>query len=304
MRTFLVQSRSRRAMALASLLAAALLTAVALPIVRADDPLFTDPRALAAVDHFARTWGAARSATYRIVKTERLRSDKVVIEELAIKYLKPGRVYVRMVRPVPNREMIYDRTRDKRKLVVHNGQFPDLTLRLDVRGMLATNDQHHTIEQLGFDQALLTFQTALAEARKEGHGERLEYAGEGVFAGRKVHKVAMLTGRKQAREEVAREDESLFDFARRVGQDPYVIYVQNPDIRALHSELDEGERYVVPAYYAERCESWHDQETGMPLRQAMYSRGKLYESYEHFDIQLDVPLTEKDFDPENPAYGF
>jgi outer membrane lipoprotein-sorting protein len=286
------------------LVAAALLVAAAVPLAQADDPLFTDPRALAAVDHFARTWGAARSAAYRIVKTERLRSDKVVIEELAIKYQKPGRVYVRMVRPVANREMIFDRTRDKRKLVVHNGQFPDLTLRLDIRGMLATNDQHHTIDNLGFDQSLDVFQGALAEARREGHGERLEYAGEGVFAGRKVHKVVMLTGRKKARDEPAREDESLFEFARRVGQDPYVIYVANPDIRALHSDLDEGERYLVPAYYAERCESWHDQETGMPLRQAMYSRGKLYESYEHYDIKLDVPLAEQDFDPDNPSYGF
>jgi outer membrane lipoprotein-sorting protein len=286
------------------LLAAALLFAAALPIVHADDPLFTDPRALAAVDHFARTWGAARSATYRIVKTERLRSDKVVIEELAIKYQKPGRVYVRMVRPVAGREMIYDRPRNRKKLIVHNGQFPDLTLNLDIRGMLATNDQHHTIEQLGFDQALSTFQGALAEARRVGHGERLEYAGEDVFAGRKVDKVAMLTGHRQAREEAARDDESLFEFAERVGQDPYVIYVANPDIRSLHSELDEGERYVVPAYYAERCESWHDQETGMPLKQVMYSRGKLYESYEHYDIKLDVPLSERDFDPENPSYGF
>jgi outer membrane lipoprotein-sorting protein len=286
------------------LLAPVLLLAAALPLARADDPLFTEPRALAVVEHFARAWGAAHSATYRIVKMERLRSGKVVTEELAIKYQKPGRVYMRMLRPVAGREIIYDRTRDRRKLVVHNGQFPDLTLHLDIRGVLATIDQHHTIEQLGFDPALEVFETALSEARRAGHGERLEYAGEGVFAGRKVDKVAMLTGHRKAREEVARENESLFEFARRVGQDPYVIYVANPGIRALHSELDEGERYVVPAYYADRCESWHDQETGMPLKQVMYTHGQLYESYEHYDIKLDVPLAEKDFDPENPAYGF
>ena len=42
----------------------------------------------------------------------------------------------------------------------------------------------------------------------------------------------------------------------------------------------------------------------MPLRQVMYTQGKLYESYEHYDIKLDVPLIEQDLDPENPAYGF
>jgi hypothetical protein len=199
----------------AFLLALLLLGASALPPAYADTALFEDPRALAAVEHFARTWAATKSAAYRIVKTERLRSGKTVVEELAVKYQKPGRVYVRMVRPIARREMIYDRTRDRKKLIVHNGQFPDLTLRLDIFGMLATADQHHTIDNLGFGQALAIFQSALEQARREGHGERLEYAGEGEFAGRKVHKVAMLTGRRPAREEVAR-DESLFEFARRV----------------------------------------------------------------------------------------
>jgi outer membrane lipoprotein-sorting protein len=271
--------------------------------VAAEEALFTDPRALAAVEHFERTWKAARTVSYRIVKTERLRNDKSVVEELAIKYQKPGRVYVRMLRPIAGREMIYDRTKEKNKLTVHNGQFPDLTLHLDIHGMLATKDQHHTIDNLGFDAAMNIFRSALEAAKKEGHGERLEYGGEGVFAGRKVTKVIMNTGKRPARHEPAR-DESLFAFAARVGQDPYVIYEANPGIRSLNSDLDEGESYLVPAYYAERCESWHDQETGMPLKQVMYTGKHLYESYEHYDIKLNVPLSDADFDPENPKYAF
>ena len=276
----------------------------ALPLHAEEEPLFVDPRALAAVDAFERTWQATKALTYRIVKTERLRNDKVVVEELAIKYQKPGRAYVRMVRPVKGREMIYDRTKNRKKLMVHNGQFPDLTLNLDIHGMLATNDQHHTIDNLGFDQALHVFRSALEEAKKHGYGERLEYSGETTFAGRPVHKVTMLTGKRPARSVEAREDESLFDFAARVGQDAYVIYVANPQIRSLHSELEGGESYVVPPYYAQRCESYHDKQTGMPLKQVMYSGKKLYESYEHYDLVLDAKLTDSDFDKDNPSYGF
>jgi outer membrane lipoprotein-sorting protein len=275
-----------------------------LPLLAEEEPLFVDPRALAAVDQFERTWHATRALTYRIVKSERLRSDKLVVEELAIKYQKPGRAYVRMVRPVKGREMIYDRTKNRKKLTVHNGQFPDLTLNLDIHGMLATNDQHHTIDNLGFDQALHVFRSALAEAQKHGYGERLEYAGDTSFAGRPVHKVVMLTGKRPARSVEAREDESLFDFAARVGQDAYVIYVANPQIRSLHSDLEGGESYLVPPYYAQRCESYHDKDTGMPLKQVMYSGKKLYESYEHYDLVLDAKLVDSDFDAKNPSYGF
>src|SRR5688572_22674156 len=194
----------------------------ALPLSASNEPLFVDPRALAAVDHFERTWRSIKAVTYRIVKTERLRSGKVVVEELAVKHQKPGRSYVRMLRPVNGREMIYDQKKNRKKLVVHNGQFPDLTLNLDIRGMLATNDQHHTIDNLGFEQALHVFRSALREATKQGFGERLEYAGETTFAGRPVHKVMMLTGKRPARNEQAKDDESLFEFAERVGQDAYV----------------------------------------------------------------------------------
>lgn len=287
-----------------TLLFATLMCLVTLPLAAEGDPLFVDPRALAAVEHFERTWRAAKSATYRIVKKERMRSGELITEELAIKYQKPGRAYVRMIQPIAGREIIYDRTKNPKKLVVHNGQFPDLTLKLDIYGGLATKNQHHTIENLGFDQALTIFRKALEEAKREGHGERLEYAGEGTFAGRRVHKVVMRTGKRKAKRVTAREDESLFAFAERVGQDPYVIYMANQNIRSLHSELDEGESYVVPPYYAERCESWHDVETGMPLRQVMYNGDKLYESYEHYDIVLDAELTDRDFDPKNPAYNF
>jgi outer membrane lipoprotein-sorting protein len=279
-------------------------TFVGLP-AQATQGLKLDAPALKAVERFEATWRAAKSATYRIIKTERLRKGKTVVEELKIKLQKPGRVYVHMLRPIEGREILYDRVREPKRLTVHNGRFPDLTLNLDVHGMLATHDQHHTIEDLGFDQALEVFRSALAIARREPHGEYLQYGGERTFAGRAVDYVIMNAGKRPARKVAAQEDESLLAFARRVGMDAYVIYTANPQIRSLTSELDEGEEYVVPAYYAKRCESWFDRETGMPLKQTMYDeQGQLYENYEHYDIALDAKLTDADFDKKNPAYGF
>lgn len=275
------------------------------PPVNATEGLRLDPEALAAIERFETTWRETKSITYRILKSERLRKGKTVVEELAIKLRKPGQVYVRMKRPIAGREIIYDRVKSPKKLLVHNGQFPDLTLNLDVRGMLATNDQHHTIEDLGFDQAVRIFRDALKTAARMPSGEWLQYGGERSFAGRKVDYVVMHAGKRPARTEVARDDESLFDFAERVGMDAYAVYNANPQVRSLTSDLNGGESYQVPAYYATRCESWFDKETGMPLKQTMFdAEGKLYENYEHYDIDLNAKLTDLDFDRKNPAYGF
>ncbi len=284
---------------------------VTLGLVLADLPaaasegLKLDEPALAAVNRFESVWREAKSATYRIIKTERLRKGKVVTEELAIKLRKPGHAYVRMVRPIEGREIIYDHVKTPHKLTVHNGAFPDLTLNLDVRGMLATHDQHHTIESLGFDQAVQIFKTALAAAKLSPHGEWLQYAGERTFAGRPVDYVVMNSGKRPARKEVAQADETLFEFAERVRMDAYVIYTANPQIRSITSELEEGEPYSVPAYYAQRCDSWFDKETGCRSSRPVFdAKGTLYESYEHHDIRLDAKLTDADFDVKNPDYGF
>jgi hypothetical protein len=270
-----------------------------------EDTLFLDPRSLAVIDRFEQTWNNAKTARYRIIKTERMRDGKVVTEELDVKLDKQKRVYLRMRRPIAGREILYDRSKDPHKFWVHPGHFPDVTLRLSIRGALATHDQHHTIESIGFDQALFVLRSAMKVARAAPRGERLEYWGKSQLHGRTVEHVAMLTGHRQARNEVANDDESLFAFAARVGADPYVILMANPSIRGLSSSLDEDQSYVVPPYYASKCESFHDVETGMPLLQRMYSAdGKLYEQYEHHDIVLDAPLTDADFDPENPAYDF
>jgi outer membrane lipoprotein-sorting protein len=272
--------------------------------VHANEGIKLDPQALAAVERFESTWRNAKSATYRIVKTERLRNGKVITEELKIKLRKPGSVYAYMVKPIAGRELLYDRVKTPTRFKVHNGAFPDLTLNLDVHGMLATHNQHHTIEDLGFDQAVQVFRSALTAARRAPHGEHLEYAGERTFAGRAVDYVIMHSGARPARKELAR-DESLFAFSERVDMDPYVIYMANPQIRSLHSDLEEGEAYVVPAYYAQRCDSWFDKATGMPLKQTMYdAAGNMYESYEHYEIVLDAPLGPRDFDADNPEYGF
>jgi outer membrane lipoprotein-sorting protein len=273
--------------------------------VRADAGLRLDAPALAAVERFEAAWAAAKGARFRIKKTERLRKGKTVVEELLVKVQKPGRVYLNMLTPIAGREILYDRAKNPKKLTVHNGQFPDLTLHLDVRGMLATHDQHHTVEAVGFDHAIAVFRTALADARRAPHGEYLQYGGEQSFEGKPVDYVIMNAGTRPARRELAREDESLIDFAQRVQMDAYVIYMANPQIRSLTSELDGGESYVVPAYYAQRCESWFDKQTGLPLKQSMFdAEGKLYESYEHRDLALDPPFTDADFDENNPAYGF
>lgn len=267
-------------------------------------PATSDPSAEAALERFARAWGALRSATYRMVKQERLRDGRTVHEEVAVKLRKPFAVYLAARKPRVGQEVIYDVARDAGQLVVHPGRFPDLTLRLDIHGSLATKDQHHPITHAGFEYTLRNVQRAVATARASPRGERFEHRGTGTFAGRRVEIIVLHAGARPARRERARAGESLFAFADRVGADAYAIFYVNPSIDALAAELD-GAEYVVPAYYGQRIELKLGAEHGLPVQQSVWdAQGNLYERYEYLEMRVNPPLTDADFDPENPAYGF
>ena len=190
-------------------------------------------------------------------------------------------------------------------MIVHPGHFPDITLSLDIEGNLAAKNQHHTVAEVGFDETLRVLRADLALAQKEPRGERLEWLGARKFDGRAVEVVSLVAGSRPGRNEAARGHESLFAFARRVGMEPYVIFVANPSPSSLTSKLEAGREYAVPAYRASRTEYWFEVETGMLLKQiAWNAQNELYESYEHYEMRLNPQLTDADFDRDNPAYGF
>jgi outer membrane lipoprotein-sorting protein len=62
---------------------------------------------------------------------------------------------------------------------------------------------------------------------------------------------------------------------------------------------------IVPHFYAGRMTLWVDEKLKLPLQVDLYDHeGRLYEHYEHRNLEVNVGLGPADFDPKNPAYDF
>ncbi|MBI3178797.1 MAG: DUF1571 domain-containing protein [Deltaproteobacteria bacterium] len=242
--------------------------------------------------------------TYRLEKQERLCDGELVVEEAAIKLRKPASFYIAALKPRRGQEVIYVRERDPRRLIAHPGSFPDVTVRLNIKGGMATDRQHHMITHTGFDYTVLALKRGLQRAKVQPQGERLEHAGGGTLFGRPVEWVRMHAGTAAPRQVEAKKGEALLDFADRVEQDAYVILCANPDLDGLDETLS-ARAYTVPYYYASKTEIAVDRETHLPLRLAFYEPAeRLYERYDFMDVVIDPPPSDSDFDPDNPAYDF
>lgn len=281
-------------------------TLLAVHLVLTQD-ITIDEKAQAVVDAYSKAWASTNSVQFRMRKTEWQKNGRPFFEDVTVKFKKPGNVYMFQHSPNKGQEALYVPGKDAKNLTAHPGSFPDVTVTLDVGGGMATKNQHHPIFHSGFTYALSIIENALADAKKDPKGEKLEYGGEVTVNGRVGELVRVTSGGRAPKKVQAKAGESLLDFAKRVNQDPFVIVMANADLSDLSSDLEAGKTYTVPAYYATKCEFVIDKEFHLPLKQTIFigDKGdKDYEKTEFLDYKINPSFTDADFSKDNKAYGF
>lgn len=264
-----------------------------------------DLRSEQALTRFEAVWDKVKSLEYVLAKTERMRDGTLRDEKVLVKFAKPGRFYITGLEPRHGQEILYDSSKRPKELLVHPGRFPDLTLWLDIHGRIATANQHHPISHGGYGYLWEHLVHLLTTAREQPLEVDIGHGGVTEFMDEPVERVEIVAKTRAARPLVARRGESLFAFADRVRMDPYRILMANPTISGLSANLKEGRSYDVPWYYADRMEILLDPKTGFIRRYRCWNEaGQLYEDYQFQAIIVDPKLTQRDFDPSNPAYRF
>ncbi len=278
---------------------------LALLVVHAAGPLPGDAEALAALDEMFAAWAEVQTLTFRQTKTERFRDGSTTVDEQLVKLRRGGEFYLKNLRPRPGQEAIYSARRDLHKLIGHRGSFPDVTVTLSIWSSLATAKQHHPITHLGFGYLFEQIEAGMQRARRKPNGERVEWGGALTLRGTPAVRLVLHAGDAAPKPVVAPEKESVVAFGRRVGCDPFWIVYLNDGLEGLSDKVSAGTSYLVPGAYGQKTELVLAQANHLPLRVTIWDfAGNIYERFEYFDLVVNPPLTDLDFDPENPAYGF
>lgn len=236
-----------------------------------------------------------------LVKGERI-GDEVVEQKLAFKFSRPFKVYVKYLEPHEGREGIYVRGENRNRLRAHKGSVPDVSVSLDPRGRVAMMDNHHPITSFGLERMLETAALNIRKAiRRDDAVLRLSHGG--VVLGEPTWRIE-IESRAGGRYVSAKRSEDLWELSERVGQDMYVILHHNQDIDSP-TDLSEGQKVFVPHYYAGRGQYFIGKRSFMLIKVHSWDHhGKLYESYEYLELELNAGLTDRDFDHRNKDYDF
>jgi len=221
------------------------------------------------IDKAWENWHDVEDYTCVFSKQERIRGELLPERTVFMKVREdPFSVYMKWIGSYRSgQEALYVSGQNNGELKVHRGGILGIiNLNLDPEGELAMKSSRHSITEAGIGHTLRLIREDFLLARKNGEGEITLVAEEDVNA---------------------------------------------PGVRCFRAEfpperVKTGTKKESPReYYGAVSEICLDTATLLPRSVTIYdSTGELLEKYRYRDVKLNVGLTELDFDPDNPEYGF
>lgn len=236
-----------------------------------------------------------------LVKRERF-GDELIGQTMEFKFSRPFKVYVKYLEPYPGREIIYIRGANRNKVRAHRGAVPDIPVSLSPFRRIAMEGNHHPITSFGLESMLRIGARNIRKAIAKGDAS-VHLSDGGIVLGEPTWRIDM-QNKTGGRHVTVRGSENLWELAKRVGQDMYVILHHNDDVDSPRA-IRPGQRVFVPHYYGSRGEYFFSKRTHVMIKAVTWDhRGKLYESYELKGLELNPGLDARDFDYRNEDYDF
>lgn len=193
-------------------------------------------------------------------------------------------------------------TNDGRALVKPNS-FPYFNLNLDPMGDLMRQDQHHTLNEMGYDYFASIIQHSV-DRLDDRFDEFFQFAGEERINNRPCYKIIINNKDFAYRDYVVGERESITSIARKFHIAEYMILEKNPKFKDYFDLLKKGEVIKIPNWYCKTVVMYIDQLYHLPISMKVMDDKGLFEEYNYMFLQVNPKFDPKEFTRTFPGYGF
>jgi len=240
-----------------------------------------------------------QSLKYNLKITERGKKGYNHYESSVKLNRKPRQIYLY----IKGIELLWKQGWNNGKAYVKPNSFPYVNLSLDPQGSLMRQDQHHTINEMGFDYfgSIIEY-TAVKQMDKFDQYFRLE--GEERYNNRPCYKVTINNKEFGFTTYTVGKNESLTSIARKLHVSEYMIVENNPKLSDYFDILKEGQQIKVPTWYAKDVVIYIDQFYFLPVGVKVSDDKGLYEQYDYFFLQVNPKIAEEEFTKDYKDYHF
>lgn len=245
------------------------------------------------------TISQVKTARYTLQASERVKG-KILHASSQIKlHVNPRQLYFKNNAGI---EVIYNELDDKGVALINPNAFPYINLKLDPFRSIMRNNQHHTIFELGFHHIGSVLHNAV-EQSEINFDKWFTYLGIIKFNNRDCHKIYFEYPDFKYVKYTVHKKETVRSIAQKLGVGEYRIMQHNANI-SFTDYIKEGRILTVPNVYASKTLMYIDKELNLPVYIKAFDDQGFYESYEFYDLKVNLSFSPKEFTKSYPGYNF
>ncbi len=220
--------------------------------------------------------------------------------ESSVKFQKKPRTIYLYIKGI---EVLWVEGKNNGKALVKPNSFPFFNLNLDPLGDLMRQDQHHTLNEMGYDY----FGTIIGYSVKkigDRFDEIFKLEGEAKVNGRMCYKITINNKDFGYTDYKIGENESITSIARKLHVCEYMILEKNKKFKDYFDILKPGEVIKVPTWYCKKVEMYIDKFYFLPISLKIDDDKGLFEEYNYHFLQVNPKFEEAEFTRDYKDYKF
>jgi hypothetical protein len=200
-------------------------------------------------------------------------------------------------------EVLFIEGKHNSEALVNPNSFPYINLYLDPMGSLMRQDQHHTINEIGFDY----FGSVIAASAKrvgDSFDKFFLLEAEETVNSRLCYKIIIHNNDFSYVNYTVKKGEDLVTIARKLFLSEYMILSVNKPKVDDYKDVKEGQVIKVPNAYAKNVLLYVDKTNFVPIGVRVFDDKGLYEQYDYFNLQLNPKIEDIEFTKDYKGYNF
>jgi hypothetical protein len=246
-----------------------------------------------------KTIDEVKSLKYNLKITERGKKGFNYYQSSVKFQKKPRKIYLY----IKGIEVLWVEGTNKGKALVKPNSFPYFTLNLDPLGDLMRQDQHHTLNEMGYDY----FGSIIGYSVKK-IGDRFDdvfqLVGEERINNRNCYKIIIDNKDFGYTDYVIGEGESITSIARKLHVCEYMILEKNKKFKDYFDILKPGQVIQVPTWYCRKVEMYIDKFYFLPISLKIDDDKGLFEEYNYHFLQVNPKIEDEEFTRNYKDYKF
>jgi hypothetical protein len=200
-------------------------------------------------------------------------------------------------------EVLYIEGKHDGDALVNPNAFPYINLYLDPMGSLMRQDQHHTINEIGFD-----YFGSVIEASAKKVGDKFDHYfildGEETVNNRPCYKVIIHNNDFGFVDYTVKKGENLNTIGRKLFVSEYMILSANKHKVDDFKDVKAGQIIKVPNAYAKNVLLYIDKVNFLPIGVRVFDDKGLFEQYDYYNLQLNPKFEDAEFTKDYKDYNF